>query len=63
MSAVTAQRTFITYVDGVRTVVTEGAVYDSSDQLVKDHGDQFTTPESAMRTKPQAASRPKVDKT
>jgi hypothetical protein len=58
MAAVTATATFVCFVDGVRTRVTEGAVYDSADVVVKEHKDLFSTPEAATRTKPAAASRP-----
>lgn len=62
MAAVTATQTFACFVDGVRTHVSEGAVYDSADTVVKEHKELFSTPEGAVRAKPVAASRPKVEK-
>lgn len=61
MAAVTATVTFVTYVDGVRTRVAEGAVYDSTDPVVKEHEELFAAPETVIRSKTPAASRPTVE--
>ena len=57
MPAVRAKQSFACYVDGVRTLVVEGAVYDSADKVVKEHKEHFDAPEAAVR-KPAAATRP-----
>lgn len=58
MSAVRAVQAFTTYIESkgadgtstrVRCAVAEGAMYDSSDPLVKAHPDQFDAPETATR--------------
>lgn len=55
MAVVRAKESFVTYVDGVRVAVPEGAIFDSSDPVVKGRESLFSTPEAAVRT-PEAAT-------
>ena len=59
MPAVRSKSTFMCFVDGVRTRVVEGSVYDSGDMVVKEHPEHFDVPEAAVRKAPEPASRPK----
>jgi hypothetical protein len=57
MAAARAKQTFVCFVDGVRTHVAVGDVFDTSDEVVKAHKDMFEVPEAAVKAKPKAAVR------